>query len=131
MATATATKPDTTSDKPYTETIVYEGRTYVLESIDAREFNRIEEESTRKEFDGDTGTSREVLDGKQQMEMLMRRMIISGLPRQGPERLPIRHWYNLRTRINELCFGQLPNEFKPADEDDSKDEEEGEAKGEG
>jgi hypothetical protein len=130
MTTATKAKPDTTSDEPFRETLVYEGKRYVLESIDTREFNRIETESTRTEFDNETGAKTEVLDGKMQMEALMRRMIIEGLPRGGPERLPIRHHWNLRQRINELCFGVLPNEFKPGDEKEEADED-GEAKGEG
>lgn len=135
MATAatakvTPIKPDVTSDQPYRERIIYEGVYYELESINAREFNQIEEEATVTEFDEDTGAKRKVLDGKMQMDKLMRKMLIAGMPKGGPDRLPIRHYTNLRQRINELCFGVLPNSFKPADEDDEI-EEEGEPKGEG
>jgi len=126
----TTAKPDTTSDKPFRETLVLEGKKYELQSLEVRDFTTIEKQATKKELDEITGATREVLDGQFQMELLMRRMIVTGLPKGGPERLSMRHYSNLRTRINELNFGSLPNEFKNGNEPEEEDETEGEGKGE-
>lgn len=124
------------SDAPYRETLVFRGKKYVLEEISIGEFEDIERQATRTEYDADTERNREVLDGVLQNQLLMQAMLVEGMPPGGQRKIPTIVMVNLRRKLNNMLFGELPNEFETAnskngvkpDQSDSEDEEE---KGEG
>jgi hypothetical protein len=99
-------------EKPYRETLVFRGKTYVLEELSIGEFEDIEKQATRTEFDSATETNREVLDGVLQNQLLMQAMLVEGLPAGGLRKIPTIVMVNLRRRLNDMLFGELKNEFE-------------------
>lgn len=120
---------------PRREILIFRGTRYELEELEAGEFTEIEERATIKEFDPTTGEPKERFDGRMQENLLLGAMLVVGMPAGGPKKIPQRELVNIRRKLNEMCFGELKNEFEPAstngtgaeaDKSDGEDEGKGE-----
>jgi hypothetical protein len=124
----------TMTKKPRREILIFRGTRYELEELEAGEFTEIEERATIKEFDPATGEPKERFDGRMQENLLLGAMLVVGMPAGGPKKIPQRELVNIRRKLNEMCFGELKNEFEPPSTNgtgEAKTEGEDEGKGEG